>query len=610
MEEAEEEVKKAQERVDKAEKECQAAKQAVDKAEKEYEDAKRMVTYQWLTKNGLKELAESYATSGALSISFAQQITLQEFLSQSEYLTVKENDLRLEKASLARKEESLARKEESLARKESILLIQLQREASGAQPAVASAPETTIALLSRKKVEKSIKAVASPSACAKSKELAKNGVKPEIEWHRGNRDDFVPDGTIIVEAFNEFLKSFQSDTLPVGYQFYKALEGLISSMPKFHKPEDKRTRAFVRGLQEMGFKMEAGRKYSIESNVWELDGVCFEEIEGFASPLPLMVLEVKNELGIGNSEALYQALIGAAKTLIEESSVEQEQPLGYPLHAQFILILVGPWLCVGGMYYGLNFSFDNLSGFLPIWDGSVRDTDTIARLFNALTVGYASLVEYYKSKRQQLKNELVPPFYRMLAEQYCLDKSLANKEIVYTEMIFNYVYKAKVDNRTVIVKFASKYSKEAHLACGRNAPQLLYYDDKTLHSYKFVVMEFMENYKMLSDLKSLKNEWKLQMEGTIKALHEKSLVHGDLRSTNILINETTDHLVFIDFDWAGTEGLVIYPAFVNNVNIVRPEEVIPGAKIFREHDIKALQIIYSFRSKQTPSIIPQKRDRE
>ena len=77
------------------------------------------------------------------------------------------------------------------------------------------------------------------------------------------------------------------------------------------------------------------------------------------------------------------------------------------------------------------------------------------------------------------------------------------------------------------------------------------------------------------------------LQEIITALDEKSYVHGDLRSNNIMIRtdvmDKSVDLRVIDFDWAGEAGQVRYPAEWNR-EIWWPGEA--GGPIDQDHDSK------------------------
>jgi hypothetical protein len=74
----------------------------------------------------------------------------------------------------------------------------------------------------------------------------------------------------------------------------------------------------------------------------------------------------------------------------------------------------------------------------------------------------------------------------------------------------------------------------------------------------------------------------------------------------VMVNQAGDRLVMIDFDWAGKEGQVLYPPFLNP-DIPRPAGVQSGKLIKKQHDLDSLSIIYI---KNMNVTIPQKRAAE
>ncbi len=62
------------------------------------------------------------------------------------------------------------------------------------------------------------------------------------------------------------------------------------------------------------------------------------------------------------------------------------------------------------------------------------------------------------------------------------------------------------------------------------------------------------------------------------------MVHGDLRRNNLKVTLDGKRLVVLDFDWAGKEGVVLYPPFMNP-DISWPANAKTGHFIRREHDL-------------------------
>lgn len=80
-------------------------------------------------------------------------------------------------------------------------------------------------------------------------------------------------------------------------------------------------------------------------------------------------------------------------------------------------------------------------------------------------------------------------------------------------------------------------------------------------------------------------------------LHARKLVHGDIRDTNILLKraDRTKYMI-IDFDWAGVEDVVRYPAYVNYRDIERPHDARDGLPIKAAHDDAMLGFLIASRS--------------
>ncbi|KAI0252353.1 hypothetical protein BJV78DRAFT_1281708 [Lactifluus subvellereus] len=149
------------------------------------------------------------------------------------------------------------------------------------------------------------------------------------------------------------------------------------------------------------------------------------------------------------------------------------------------------------------------------------------------------------------------------------------------------VFSARADAEGIgplIVKFARRYSAEAHKLLARlgHAPRL--HAVTTLPgSWVMVVMNF-SLYPSLDDLTVLLSDRSRQkvlskVTDIVQALHKNHLVHGDIRSTNLLVDDQTlardEDLVIhlLDFDWAGRIGEVKYPMGVNTETMTRPAGV-------------------------------------
>jgi len=138
-------------------------------------------------------------------------------------------------------------------------------------------------------------------------------------------------------------------------------------------------------------------------------------------------------------------------------------------------------------------------------------------------------------------------------------------------------------DKLVVVKFTRVYCPEAHalLAKMSLAPKLFYHE--CIAGVHFVVMEHLNATEVTDDqlVGERGAEHIESLRRAVKALHDKELVFGDLRSPNILIAE--DGLKLVDFDWTGKQGRVCYPVDISS-KIPWPEGVFGGGKIKAEHD--------------------------
>jgi serine/threonine protein kinase len=128
-------------------------------------------------------------------------------------------------------------------------------------------------------------------------------------------------------------------------------------------------------------------------------------------------------------------------------------------------------------------------------------------------------------------------------------------------------------------------------------PPLLRFE-KIAGGWSMVVMEFMDNYVPFSNYDkpaTISSELRSMLTRLVEGFHNKKFVHGDIRSTNILVpKEGTGELKIklIDFDWGGLEGRVKYPSAINHVTIPRPGGVVDGALITMAHDREMIAEIF------------------
>jgi serine/threonine protein kinase len=153
--------------------------------------------------------------------------------------------------------------------------------------------------------------------------------------------------------------------------------------------------------------------------------------------------------------------------------------------------------------------------------------------------------------------------------------------------------------KSIVVKFVERYGVGAHKLLEKSdaAPQLLYYghigvrdDDPTYGHLRMVVMEYLDG--MTADhaqrLDQLPPTFLQEVQKILSQLHDNDLVFGDLRSANIMITRN-NKVKFVDFDWAGKEGVSCYPLLLSQ-QIKWPDGVGEGLAVMKkQHDLDMLK---------------------
>ncbi len=151
---------------------------------------------------------------------------------------------------------------------------------------------------------------------------------------------------------------------------------------------------------------------------------------------------------------------------------------------------------------------------------------------------------------------------------------------------------ARIHN--VYVKFVKNYGTEAHSFLASHeppfAPRILFCGE-VLPELTMVVMEDLQvqggidiatcvsrGYDVVKDIQPLAEE-------ALSVLHAAGFVHGDLRAPNIVVRPGARRVYFIDFDWAGEEGVASYPVVLNtHINWIWSAEYLEGERIMKCDD--------------------------
>ena len=258
----------------------------------------------------------------------------------------------------------------------------------------------------------------------------------------------------------------------------------------------------------------------------------------------------------------------------------------------------------------------------------------LARLFTSLRRRLADLGTYYEtvSHGRTSDNKDLPDFVkgeahpRFFPYPRSFTSSSQTMRFEYTDSLnsngADVTFIARLESvigsaKNVVVKFVDRYGLAAHktLAQLGMAPHLYYFGDinggkdtQTEHEeilthglydgpLKMVVMEHIDG-KEFDDVYPAAVLEKIR--NMVAKLHEQGFVHGDLRDTNAFVRKHQDRwdCQFIDYDWAGREGEVVYPIGVYSSSLVwRPERYMDGQVITTEHDRRTVDEFLRRRTK-------------
>ena len=224
--------------------------------------------------------------------------------------------------------------------------------------------------------------------------------------------------------------------------------------------------------------------------------------------------------------------------------------------------------------------------------------EPIARALYALQQGVESLKNAYSAatgEQSSLGSTYPHRNYYMDDERKITFKYL--RRLFSEKLLFNCV---KTEDQTQLcVKFTKRYSVEAHQVCADHgvAPKL-YSAEQLPGGWWMIVMEYLseEEYCTRTTVKVDVDVLEQALKGAVRRLHQSGFVHGDIRACNIMVRCQWDNGIgmanvkLVDFDWAGQEGVVRYPANVNHVQMYRPPDARDGLPIKRDHDLEMLEM--------------------
>ena len=211
--------------------------------------------------------------------------------------------------------------------------------------------------------------------------------------------------------------------------------------------------------------------------------------------------------------------------------------------------------------------------------GDVSWINQITRIFCALRKANKNLEEYYgrfanleENPKGKMKMQARFPYlkkYKSTSEESVDIKYLKRIDRESKKLVFL----VKESGAKRILKFTTSYNADVHNFCFNQgfAPELIKVDNIENTDYKFVIMEYLDGFDVVTDIwhrlnEKEKIELKEKILNAAKIMHDNNFVHGDLRFDNIMAKLNSDKkwiIKFIDFDWTGYDGEAEYSQFLN-----------------------------------------------
>jgi len=374
---------------------------------------------------------------------------------------------------------------------------------------------------------------------------------------------------------------------------------LACAMGNTYNSEDDREESFENILKDFLQYNIDGKDRRKSNEEVRFDALIKLEYSKSEKDALLVGLEYKNESS--NTDPYVQVSTYYQEYVIQHAR-DDDDPILNTCIPCFLVCLHGTRFEIAGAVFGERVTICPL-----IAENLIVRPDFFEPWINRLTRIFCSLHEAIKTLEKYYSECLLAPEPRIDREtgRFPWIRSYTKNSL---EVYFQYkkrcvdilqslVYLVEENDGTKhIVKFSNTYGYNAHIFCAEHqiAPKIIHYSNIN-SGYKFIVMEYLDEYETIYSLFSEVNrkelkEIKKAVEIAMGLLHDNNFVHGDFRLNNILAKKVEGKWIIkiIDFEWAGVEGEVKYPYVTMNPRIKWHNEVKPGSLIRKLHDVHLL----------------------
>ncbi|KAF8654708.1 hypothetical protein AX16_003459 [Volvariella volvacea WC 439] len=329
---------------------------------------------------------------------------------------------------------------------------------------------------------------------------------------------------------------------------------------------------------------------------------------------PLLVLEVKRELGEGGSDPAVQVSFSYKRSWLQMRMVDARNKCCCP---SFLIGAAGPNIAVLGAVFTDKIIVQRLTDYL--WTGRAKTFEQdhvyrVARSLFALQQCLGGLADWYRNLSSV--SPLVPnephPRYFPYPNTYIEEDEYGNKNVKKFEYLValetestcvTYLAAEVVDGATtegrhkLVIKFSDRYGEDAHRHVHSigYAPRLRYcgrfpvgnHNEPSPEGLFMVVMDYIPgrtvHQKYGPDTPFVDAAVRDGIKAALDTLHERNIAFGDLRRPNVVIGED-GRPYLIDFDWSGEAGQAKYPLYISE-SIRWPPGVQALSPITKDHDI-------------------------
>ncbi|KAF8125061.1 hypothetical protein K438DRAFT_1648882 [Mycena galopus ATCC 62051] len=317
--------------------------------------------------------------------------------------------------------------------------------------------------------------------------------------------------------------------------------------------------------------------------------------------------EIKNELRNISSEPSFE-LVGY---YVEQCRICHEKVPHCNLPA-ILLCQCGPYLLVGcGVFVHKPIVEQFVALPLNAYSSDVYQTAVGARVIAALRRASSDLSKRYPELVQDKTRQPEYPYPRNFPVAGSM-ATLAYRDSRPGKLVFRADWTPGPGQKpeACYVKFTLRHNEKLYdLALGYNlAPPLIHF--QRVHEWFMIVTKDMsKDYTTIAELNDAMHvdeapqgnierdpeNVMTRVTTALQNLHRAGFVHGNVRDVNVLVrNAMSDgsaDIILVDWDWAGKEGDVKYPANLNPA-VPRGPGAVAGEPILQSHDIDMVRRLY------------------